>query len=244
MYAFSRAVEIAYSTSNVWDGIPYVFVAIAIFAGGLVAWSFMFCGLEWLFFCKERRKFYILKGLEDHRENWVVPKGGVFRNLGHLLMISVFFIGIVIIIWVSASVIGLNPWSSAAATLSLGVVLTYSFASLLGHFSSGISTLATNSIAVGQYWEFAGYPGYEGFVHSIEKLAVYLTRFNKETNSGEIIYIPMSFFTNNVRKRNVHKENTELTGVKSKIDDDNMVPAQKLETRKRFIKANRIDKMV
>jgi len=213
MSVFGRAMEVVYSTTNVWSGMPYVLAAAGVFAGGIIVLSFFFGGIEYIFYGKERRSIQLVTvDKERTTQAWVDIPTGTGRNLAHLFLISAFFLGIVFVIWISTSVIGLNPWSSAAATLTLGVVLTYSFAGLLGHFSAGIATLGTSSIAVGQYWEFANYPEYNGFIHSIEKLAVYMTRFDESTQSGELLYVPMSFFINNLRKTNASKQKQLMPG--------------------------------
>lgn len=215
MSVFSRAIDVVYSTSQVWSGMPYVLAAAGIFAGGVLVGAFLFGGIEYLLYGKERRSIQLVR-VSDGVEKWVDVPTGTGRNMVHLLLISLLFIWVVFTIWVSTSVIGMNPWSSAAATLTMGVFVTYSFAGLLGHFSAGIATLATCSIAVGQYWEFPNSPEYSGFIHSIEKLAVYLTRFDDVTQSGELIYIPMSDFINSRRKMNASKQVRDPPGFRVK----------------------------
>lgn len=217
MSVFGRTVEVLYSTTEVWSGMPYVLAAAGIFAGGIIVLSFFFGGIEYILYGRERRSIQLVsvgkeKNSEFDTETWVDIPTGTGRNLAHLFIISAFFLGIVFVIWISTSVIGLNPWSSAAATLTLGVLLTYSFGGLLNHFSAGIATLGTSSIAVGQYWEFANYPDYNGFIHSIEKLAVYMVRFDEKTKAGELLYMPMSLFLNNPRKMNASKQKGFMPG--------------------------------
>lgn len=233
MSVFARAVEVVYSTTQVWSGIPYVLAAAGIFAGGIIVGAFLFGGIEYFLYGKERR-WIQLSHVTNGSVDWVDVPTGTGRNLIHLLIISCLFLWVVFTVWISTSVIGLNPWSSAAATLSLGVLLTYSFAGLLGHFSAGVAVLGTCSVAVGQYWEFEGHPGYNGFIQSIEKLNVWVVRFDDETQSGELCYIPMSDFLNSKRKTNAKKQREMLPGFR--IWQNNNVPQG---LRVRFNKAEK-----
>lgn len=208
MHLFSRALEVAYSTSNVWEGLPYVCMAAGIFAGGIIALTAIMWIIEFFTLGQERRYYYVGGGTDKKgRPRLFYPNYGTWRNIWHLTLLSIFFSGVVFIIWIASSVIGMNPWTSAAATLSLGVVMTYSFAGVLGHISSAVSVFATNSAGVDQYWEFAGLgEGYEGRIHTMNKMGVVMIRYDVEKAIHEEIYMPMSYFTNNPRKRNFQKE--------------------------------------
>lgn len=221
-HLFGRALEVVYSTSEIWVGLPYILAAAGVFSGGLVVWTLFMWMLEYVTMGREKRWFRVTAGPSKERALWVSPGYTPWTNYWHLLLNCIFFTGIVFIVWIAAAVAGLNPWTSAAATLAVSVIITYSFASVLGHLSSGAIVLASNSIGIGQYWEFAGLPGYEGFVHAIDKVSVTLTRKDPESQATEVIYIPMSMFTNNARKRNFQKESFEKKG----LQDEDEIPRE------------------
>jgi len=220
-HLFGRALEVVYSTTQVWAGLPYICAAAGVFSGGIVVWTLFMWVFEYVTMGREKRWFKVSAGAEKGKKLWVSPGYTPGKNYWHLFLNCVFFIGIVFIVWIAAAVAGLNPWTSAAATLAVSVIITYSFAGVLGHLSSGAIVLASNSIGIGQYWEFANYPGYEGFVHAIDKVSVTLTRKDPESQATEVIYIPMSMFTNNPRKRNFQKEMYEKKGLQ---DEDDIPP--------------------
>lgn len=227
-HLFGRALEVVYSTNQVWVGLPYVCAAAGVFSGGLIVWTLFMWMLEYVTTGREKRWFRVTAGANKERGRWISPMYTPLTNYWHLFLNCIFFTGIVFIVWIAAAVAGLNPWTSAAATLAVSVVITYSFAAVLGHLSSGAIVLASNSIGVGQYWEFAGYPGYEGFVHSIDKVSVTMTRRDPESQATEIIYMPMSMFTNNPRKRNFEKESFEKKG----LQDEDEIPPEYRTRRK------------
>jgi small-conductance mechanosensitive channel len=232
MHIFSRALDVVYSTSDIWVGLPYVLAAAGVFSGGIIVWALVIWALERCIFQKERSTYSVDTGVEVAGMKWRRPLTGLGMNMLHLFMLSLFFAGIVFIVWISASVAGLNPWTSAAATLTLGVVATYGLAGVLGHVSSTVTILATNSVAVGQHWEFLGMPEYDGFVHSIDKVSILMTRFNEQSSCTELVYMPMSNFTNTPRKRNFHKELHANQGIKTM--DDKELPRNIVEEEKKL----------
>ena len=221
-HLFGRALEVVYSTSDIWVGLPYVCAAAGVFSGGLIVWWLVMWTVEYVALGSERASYLVSTG-----GRWGYPTTNSWRNAQHLFLMCIFFTGIVFIVWISATVAGLNPWTSAAATLTLGVIITYGFAGLLGHVSAAFTVLATNSVGVGQHWEFLGMPGYDGFIHCIDKVSVTITRYNEESGSTEIVYMPMSNFTNTPRKRNFKKE-MDLNG--SGIRNNKGEPTSKKRT--------------
>lgn len=206
MPLFKRVIEVVYSTSDIWIGLPYVLAAAGVFAGGLVIWCLFNWILQYIFLRRERQSHWFLIHTDKQHNFWGMPTSQTGTNMLHLFFMCVFFSGIVFIVWISSAVAGLNPWTSAATTLTMGVIITYSFAGPLNQLSSAFTVLATNSIGVGQYWEFAGMDGYDGFILSIENTNVYMSRYNEATKSGEIVYMPMANFVGVPRKRNFNKE--------------------------------------
>lgn len=202
------ALEVVYSTQDIWQGLPYVLITLAVFVGGLILWCGLFWLLEYGLLRRERRGRVWLV----HRDDG--GRGSEYRerpqrtcsNMTHLTLQSLFFGGIAVIIWISCATAGFNPWTTAAASLAISVVATYTFASTLGQLGSGFTVLATNTVAVDQYWEFLGMPGYDGRIVAIYAMEVEMERFDEQTKCAEIISVPINTFLSTPRKRNLHKE--------------------------------------
>jgi hypothetical protein len=94
----------------------------------------------------------------------------------------------------------------------MGIFLTYVFMTPLGLFGSGLAVLTTGMIAPGQYWEFNGYPGYDGRIIAIWTLQVELERLEPADlergvrESAELVMVPINMFLSGMAKRNMYKE--------------------------------------
>ena len=201
-------VEVVYSLQDVWSGLPYVCIAAGIFTGGTVLWYLFIWVLEYLFLGRERHTQWVLTQ-KDAQNKYFVPRPG--RSCGsitHLILQTLFFSGLVFILWIASAMAGFNPWTAAAVSLGLSVFITYTFATPLGLIGTGWALNVTNGINVGDYCEFFGMPGWDGRIARIYNMHVIIERYDEATKSGEEVYMPISHFLSTPRKRNWHKERT------------------------------------
>jgi small-conductance mechanosensitive channel len=165
--------------------------------GGTGLWIVLTTLLERLVLRRERRSRVYAVGKGRYAPAGTQPG----TNLLHLMLQLVFFGGIGIIIWIACASAGFNPWTTAAASLGISVLFTYAFATPLGLLGSGMAVLLTNTIGVGEYWEFVGQPGLEGWIMSIYGLEVELL-----APDGSLLSVPISTFLSAPRRRNLIKE--------------------------------------
>jgi hypothetical protein len=206
MFRLARvAIEVAYSTANIFTDVPYVAYTVLLFVGGVCVWYLFIALLEWIFLRKERASQVIYTGTGG-KKGWKRRPRRDCRNVKHLTLTILLFGGIVMVIWIACASAGFNPWTTAAASLSISVVLTYTFAATLPSLGAGLTLDITNSIQVGQYWEFQGPTGWDGLIISINRTEVEMERWDETTGSGELVVVPISAFLQEKRKRNWKRE--------------------------------------
>jgi len=215
-------IEVAYSVRDVFQGLPYALIAMGVFVGGLFLWNILFMILERIALRKERGTAWILEKKAttegDHIfSKWMKRPSWSWSSLWHFLLQTLFFGGIVMIIWLAGASAGFNPWTTAAASLGMTLAGTYIFATPLSLLGSGYFLIMSNSIAVGQYWEFLGMPGWDGRIHAIYYMEVEMERYDEEKGRGELMSIPISQFLSTPRKRIWEKEKNALITI---VPDD------------------------
>jgi len=199
---WQRAVEVVYGTKDIYDSLQYVLVAGGTLVGGIFIWHLLFWLIEYVSLGTERSTLYFLTWRDKQQQTYYEPATQrPMNNFLHLVLRCVYFAGVVLIIWIACGAAGFNVWTTAAAMMSFSIILTYAFATPLGLLGSGLAVLATNTIAVGQYWEFFSMPEYDGIILAIYGMEVTIGRHNVKADAGEIISIPISTFLSTPRKR-------------------------------------------
>lgn len=203
---FRTALEIVYSTQDVWVGLPYVLITAGIFTGGSVVWYLFIWCLQYFFVYQEYGPKWVLTSTESGKF-WEQRPSRTLGSIIHLIIQTLFFSGIVFIIWIACAAAGFNPWTTATASLSISIIITYVFSTPLSLIGSGYDVLFLNAISVGEHVQFHGMgPGWDGTIVGIYSQYVELQRYDEETKSGEIITIPISQFLSQPRKRNWRRE--------------------------------------
>lgn len=204
------AIEVVYTTNDVWVGVQYVALTVAVLVVGLIAVYTVVWGLEWFFL---RRAYFnklvaVRKIPNTGTLEFVPQRSHVGKNICHLTLRILFFSGIIMIVWIACASAGFNPWTTAAATLGLSIILQQMFGTPMSLTGSSFSILLTNVAELGQYYEFVGLPEYDGRVIDVDSMQVTLERMDK-MGSGELVYIPSSTFLMTPKKRNMHRETHE-----------------------------------
>lgn len=202
-----RSLEIVYGQQELWVGVTSVIYTSLVFLGGLALWWLFFWLLEYLVLGAERSTIWIfVHDQRNKRRVWAQRDRTARSNVTHIMLQGLFFGGVLLIFWIACASSGFNPWTTQAATLGMGIFLTYVFITPLGLFGSGLAVLASGLIERGQYWEFPGYAGYEGRIIAIWTLQVEMERWDEETQSGQIIMVPINMFLSGICKQNTYKQ--------------------------------------
>jgi hypothetical protein len=201
---FRTAVEVVYGLQDVGYGLGYVAISAGIFTGGIIVWYFVIWLFERLFL--RRAPTLVLMQSDPQNKYFAERPGRGCKSSCHLFLQTTFFVGIAFILWIAGAMAGFNPWTTAATSLGISVIITYTLATPLGLIGSGWSLNASNGINVGEHWEFLGMPNWDGRVVDIYNMWVVLERYDEATKSGEEVVIPISQFLSTPRKRNWYKE--------------------------------------
>lgn len=213
-HSLRAALEVVYSTSDVWSGLPYVVIAATVFVCGTLVWFLFTYFLEYLLLSNQRRRQAIHipypgdPTLAGSKRGWAWRPWQFGENTIQFCLKTLFVVGIGFIIWISGGASGFNPWTTGAAMMVIGVLITYTLAAPLGQWGAGFGVTGSNMINVGEYWEFFGMKDYDGWITGIYSLEVEMMRFDEKKNT-EIISMPLSQFLGAPRKRNLVKEMDE-----------------------------------
>lgn len=209
-HSIRAALELVYSTSNIYHDFTYVAVAGAVFAAGAIVCYLIFYLLELCCLSRQRRRQAVhipppSSPLGNSREGWAW-RPWQFKNNALLFSLKLAFVcAMGVVIWVAGGASGFNPWTAGATMMVIGIIITYMLAAPLGLWGAGFGVTGTNMINVGEYWEFYGMKDYDGWITGIYSLEVEMMRFDEKRNT-EIISMPMTQFLNAPRKRNLVKE--------------------------------------
>ncbi len=206
---FLRAViEVVYGTQDIWVGLPYVLIAGGVAIGGFFGVYLIIYGLDYLILGVERRTQWFRTTING---GWKKRPGRSWRNLRHLVSLTVFFSGLAFIAWVAGAAAGFNVWNSQLMLMTLGGITAYLFGPSLGNAAAGVALHFANALEVGQHWEFHGSgPGWDGVILTIGITDVEMQRWDVESSSVETVNVPMSSFNNQMRKRNDKKEQAAI----------------------------------
>lgn len=214
-HSIRAALELVYSTSNVYADFQYVAVAGAVFAAGAIFCYFLFYLLEYCLLYNQRRRQAVHipypgdPTLTGNDRGWAWRPWQAKSNFFQFCLKVGFICALGMVIWLAGGASGFNPWTAGATMMVIGILLTYMFAAPLGLWGSSFGVVGTNMINVGEYWEFYGMKDYDGWITGIYSLEVELMRFDDKKNT-EIISMPMTQFLQAPRKRNLVKEMDEL----------------------------------
>jgi hypothetical protein len=210
--------DAVYTTANFVAGWPYVAIMAGILAGGAIVWYIFFWVTEYFTLGEQRASRYVLQGCDEQGKHWVPQQfltGNFVRHLWQLWLQTVFFTGLVFIIWLAASIAGFDPWATSLTTIGISAIATYVFAQPLNHLGCGYFILLTRCMMVGDYWELQGNEKWCGRVTAIFSMWVEFERRDEETNSGEIICVWAGHILQTSRKINMHRAATFKAASKS-----------------------------
>jgi hypothetical protein len=206
-HSVRAALELVYSTSDVYAGFSYVAVAGAVFAAGSIFCFLLFYFLEYVMLSNQRRRqaVKILANSSGKSRLWAWRPWQLRSNFVYFCLKVAFVSVMGVVVWVAGGASGFNPWTAGATMMVIGILITYTLAVPLGLWGAGFGVTGTNMINVGEYWEFYGMKDYDAWITGIFTLEVEMMRVN-EQGATEIISMPMTQFLQAPRKRNIDKE--------------------------------------
>lgn len=201
-----------YSINDVKDSLPYIVYAGLVLVAGSIVVLFLTWVLKKIFLRTELKRAYVLFGWKDKKPVYKDRDiGSLLDGFLHGIIRFIMFFGLFLAVWFAAAFVGYNPWQSAATsivfTAIVYAILQFPF-SLIGQ-SATLDLDA--SISIGQYWEFGG--DYAGMLWRKSNIGYYLLRANLDALKSkkivaEEIFVPISDWLNQKRKRNYAMEET------------------------------------
>ncbi|RLC97571.1 MAG: hypothetical protein DRI46_12760, partial [Chloroflexi bacterium] len=199
----------SFTISDAVNSLPTLLAMGGCFLGGIIIIYIIKCLLLWWAFRKQNKKYILdsvkTAGKEITNKVWIIVPIHNFGTVWHLLVESMFSIGVVVVALFAAAVGDINIWQSPIATVGIGLIGTYVFGQGLQQMGSGYFFFLTNSMSYGEYWELIG-STVEGRVSRISIFHVEFETFDVTTQSAVLIRTPMTTIMSGNWKRNYHKE--------------------------------------
>lgn len=121
-HSLRTAVEIVYSTADIWTGLPYVLAASGVLVGGSIVWMLFILLLQCLLVRKERAEDLVAfdtdkSGLKRERRIFEKKPSRTCGNYVQFVIQTIMFVGFAMIFWIAFASAGFNVWTTAAASL-------------------------------------------------------------------------------------------------------------------------------
>lgn len=193
-----------YGVADLQADMPRAAIAFAVIAGGgtlmFLAWTLL------SYLCLDRRwnAEYLLINGEPLKRKYPSPWRSA-RYLSVFLIMGLLFVST---IWFSGTMVGFNPWTTAAATIGISVIMTYGFSQQLSMTSAAIVVHSQNSIEPGQFWRFMDGEEWSGIISAVNLWDVELINYDEKTKSARRIVRPIDQFFSHTR---MHIPLNELT---------------------------------
>lgn len=205
--ALRAALEVVYSTQDIWVGLPYVIITAAVSTVGIVLWILFMALVEYVLLPDQRRRQAIIIANPKKKGalEWIWRPWRLGSNTIQFILKLLFMIGLGFIIWIAGATAGFNPWTTAVASMGIMVLVTYTFITPLGMWGTGVALNYANSINVGEYWELEGPGGWDGIITGVYAFEVEMMRLDEE-GATEIISVPITHFMQSRRKHKPGKD--------------------------------------
>lgn len=170
-----------------------------------------------------KRNEWVLNA-EGKREK--VNRAGCFRSFKHVIVETLFFIGLGVSIMAAASIAGFDLLSSSLMSIALGLIATYMFSVVIQNVGAGYWIYLTDKIEEAQYYRMAMNPEVHGLVLEMHPLYALLECENKTGDDTYEIQVPMSLFLSNVWIRDLKAEKEALHKKDQEAKHDVEIPIQ------------------
>ncbi len=205
-----------YTFSDAWNALPGLFAIYGILTGGILVLWLIKKALEWVILDRKIPSKYVLVACHTCKDDpnqkeleWRPTSTHTAGSILHVVLELVFFVGSTIVCLFAASIAGVNLWQSAIASIGIGLIGTYVFASGLGLLGSGLFFFLMNYFVIGQWWERSGAASEGGRVRRITAFYVEFERIDKETGGALFVRVPMTTVILGSWEQNLYKEEYE-----------------------------------
>lgn len=228
IHTIRQVQQAVYSTAQFWEGLPYVSIMAGIFTGGIVVWYLLYWGAEYVLLTEQRGTRYVACGRNaDGSTRWINPDTeSLIDFIQHHLqvaLVTLFFAGMVFIVWIAASIAGFDPWASSLTAIGISAIATYVFSDPLRLAGCGYWILLMRRIRIGQYREVHGMgPQWGGFVRRIYLSHVEMETFDEETHSTVTVEVPTTTILNSALRVN-HRVAADLLEQRPSITPDQLI---------------------
>jgi hypothetical protein len=141
-----------------------------------------------------------------------------FFNYMHLIVESIFFIGIIVSVLFAAAVGNVNVWESPVAISVIGIAVTYIFASGLQQVGAGYFFYLNNLMTPGEWWTQIG-GGIDGRVCNITPFFVEFESRDPEKGGALLQRASMMEIVTGRWQRNYRKESDEEPVTKEELHE-------------------------
>ena len=151
-----------FTLADAWGALPTLLAMAGFFLGAVLVLYLVKKALEYIFLRKERFKKYVLEQTKDKDamgriiKVWRKMPTTHYGSIMHLILETLFFMGLVIAALFAAAVGDVNIWQSPIASVGIGLIGTYIFGPGLQQVGSGYFFFLTNAMAVDEYWILIG----------------------------------------------------------------------------------------
>jgi hypothetical protein len=202
---------IGFTLSDAWQSLPTLLAMAGFFLVGIFVLVIAKKLLQWLFLGSYVHRYIlerVLKSSSSARKPVTYWMKAPFHNYGtmiHLLITSMFLLGIGVLGIFTASIGGINIWSSPLASVGIGLNGTYIFGIGLQQVGSYYFVLWFGGMSYGEYWRLVQSP-VEGRVSRITPFFIELESLDPNTTACRMFRISMTTVLNGHWERDYHKE--------------------------------------
>lgn len=180
---------------TIWERLPWALLAFGVAVGGLIVVYIVVKVI--LAYCCLPRKYHdrlVWSGVDKvtGEDQFIHETRNTSRSYRHVILETLFFIGVFLVLWIASSVAGFNLLSSSLMSIGIGLIATYMFAVVIQNMGAGYWVYVTDKVEEFQYWRSAVNPNIHGLIHEMHPLYVQLQRENDNKDGLLEIQVPMS----------------------------------------------------
>ena len=195
---------IEFTGSTIWNRLPWALLSFGVAFFGLVAVYIIVKVI--LASCCFSRKYHNRYIRNDKTGHYYQDRHRM-KSFAHVLIETLFFLGIFLVVWIASYVAGFNLFSSSLLSVGMGLVATYMFAIALQNMGAGYWIYVTDKVEEDQYLRFPQLgPDIHGIVAEMHPMYILLQRENNTNTSLIEVQVPMTLVISSVVIRDFETE--------------------------------------
>lgn len=213
-----RAV-IQFTLEDAWNSLPTLLAMGGFFLVGIIVLLIGKKLLQYVFLSSYTHRWIISKFKKGENGKvtpyWMERPVHNYGTIMHLLITSLFLIGVGVLGIFTAAIGNINIWNSPLATVGIGLIGTYIFGTGLQQVGSYYFVLWFGGMTYQEYWSLVGSP-IQGRVSRITPFFMELEYVNPSNNEGTVTYrVPMITVLNG---QWVHMHKREVSSPEASLD--------------------------